>query len=73
MTRTHAARCLLALGPLSFRQFHEITGWTRRQCDKTLWHLIETGHVVRDAGLYAIDLIEAGPLRLVHFWMRGGV
>ena len=75
MTRTYAARQLLRHGPLNFRQFHEITGWTAKQCGKTLWSLIGTGGIVHFCGLYAtdlceIDLIEAGPQRLVHFWMR---
>lgn len=40
MTRTHAARQLLAHGPLSFRQFAEITGWPRAACRRVLAYLV---------------------------------
>ncbi len=46
MTRTHAAIQLLRLGPLSFREFCEITGWDSVDCSKTLNHLAHTGRVV---------------------------
>lgn len=39
MTRAHAARMLLALGPLSFRDFHAITGWPREECRRVLTRL----------------------------------
>jgi hypothetical protein len=39
MTRTHAARQLLALGPLSLPEFMEITGWKYRCCVQTLARL----------------------------------
>lgn len=48
MSRTHAARMLLALGPLSFRDFHAITGWTARQCTRVLNNLHDRGEAVRD-------------------------
>lgn len=43
MTRVHAAKQLLALGPLTFREFAEITGWPRRTCSATLAYLREWG------------------------------
>jgi hypothetical protein len=48
MTRTHAAQRLLAHGPLTFREFVEITGWSRYACMKTLGWLQETSRVVWD-------------------------
>lgn len=48
MTRAHAARELLNLGPLSFREFCEITRWPSRQCSKVLDYLQDRGEVVRD-------------------------
>ena len=53
MTRSHCALCLLALGPLKFREFREITGWPARDCTRTLDYLQETGRVVRD-GMWRI-------------------
>ncbi|WP_225784475.1 hypothetical protein [Xenophilus sp. Marseille-Q4582] len=57
MTRTHAARQLLALGPLTMPDFVVITGWPRKAARKTLAHLVEAGHAVyigtRQRGIYA--------------------
>jgi hypothetical protein len=39
MTRTHAARQLLALGPLTLPEFVEITGWQYRICVATIARL----------------------------------
>jgi hypothetical protein len=36
MTRIHAARCLLKLGPLSFQEFVCITGWPKKQARNTI-------------------------------------
>ena len=41
MTRTHAARQLLALGPLSFAQFADITGWPIAACRRVLSYLVD--------------------------------
>lgn len=41
MTRTHAARQLLAHGPLSFQQFAQITGWPRAACRRVLSYLVD--------------------------------
>jgi len=41
MTRTHAARQLLAHGPLSFGQFAEITGWPAAACRRVLSYLVD--------------------------------
>ena len=48
MTRTYIAKRLLEHGPLTFREFREITGWSPKLATKTLWWLQETGRVVRD-------------------------
>lgn len=48
MTRTYIALKLLEHGPLTFREFREITGWPGRTASKTLWWLQETGRAVRD-------------------------
>lgn len=55
MTRIHAARQLLALGPLSFGEFVEITGWPYKTCRHVLTKLVdEKGELVRDGGLYRV-------------------
>lgn len=43
MTRTYTAKRLLEHGPLSFREFVEITGWPSRKCTRTLDNLSQTG------------------------------
>lgn len=45
MTRTHAARMLLAHGPLSMAQFKEITGWQPKHSLNTIKALLMTGVV----------------------------
>lgn len=42
MTRTYAAKRLLEHGPLTFREFHAITGWTKKQAQSTIAALINT-------------------------------
>jgi hypothetical protein len=60
MTRTHAARQLLALGPLSLPEFMEITGWPYRCCVKTLARLRCTREVryVRKGNNHATSIYE---------------
>lgn len=45
MTRTHAARMLLAHGPLSMAQLKEITGWQQKHAYNTIKALLITGAV----------------------------
>lgn len=45
MTRTHAAVQLLAHGPLTFREFVNVTGWTAQAATGALRWLIETDRV----------------------------
>ena len=45
MTRTYAAKRLLEHGPLTQKEFKEITGWTPKQASKTLARLVELGIV----------------------------
>ena len=52
MTRVHAIRQLLALGPLTFREFREITGWPPRQCSGLLRYMRDFGAVAFDGGLW---------------------
>jgi DNA-binding transcriptional regulator GbsR (MarR family) len=47
MTRTEAAHRLLALGPLTFKAFHEITGWPRSSAYAVLSQLARVGIVRR--------------------------
>lgn len=55
MTRTHAARQLLALGPLSFGQFAEIMGGSIESCRRVLSYLVDdTGEAQRLARLYSL-------------------
>jgi len=41
MTRTYAAKRLLEHGPLTFKEFEEITGWENRICWRALTRLLE--------------------------------
>jgi hypothetical protein len=41
MTKTYAARQLLALGPLSFGEFVTVTGWTASACRRVLSYLVD--------------------------------
>lgn len=50
MTRVHAARQLLAHGPLSMGDFIAITGWTQMQARRTVSHMSETG-IIRPVNL----------------------
>lgn len=43
MRKTYVAKRLLEHGPLSFREFCEITGWPRSTCAVALRGLVETG------------------------------
>ena len=43
MTRTYAAKRLLEHGPLTFREFVEITGWTVRVAHRALYRLRQFG------------------------------
>lgn len=53
MTRTHAARQLLAHGGLSFAQFAEITGWPMAVCRRVLSYLVDdTGEASRLGRIY---------------------
>jgi len=55
MTRTHAARQLLALGPLSFGEFTEIMGGSVESCRRVLSYLVDDlGEVSRAGGMYQI-------------------
>jgi len=46
MTRDYAAVKLLALGPLNFPDFWQITGWEWADCVDVLNDLIKSGKVV---------------------------
>lgn len=50
MTRAHAARRLLALGPLTLAEFVEITGWPYRQCVRLLEYLRDHGDIEHERG-----------------------
>ena len=59
MTRTYAGKRLLEHGPLTFREFCQVTGWTRKQSGRTLEQLCKVGGVemrghVRGRRLYQI-------------------
>lgn len=56
MTRSHAARQLLAHGPLTFGQFADITGWPLNVCRRVLSYLVDDlGHASRMGRLYRIE------------------
>ena len=53
MTKTHAARQLLAHGGLSFAQFAEVTGWPMAVCRRVLSYLVDdTGEALRLGRIY---------------------
>lgn len=60
MTRTDTILRLLADGPLRMDELLEITGWTPRQCRKTLGYLTEAGRITPagQKGAYAIPAIR---------------
>jgi hypothetical protein len=54
ITRTHAARQLLAIGPLTFREFAEIMGGSVQSCRRVLSYLVDCrGEVSRNDGTYS--------------------
>lgn len=65
MSKAHAARMLLSLGPLSFGQFAEITGWPTKACRRVLSYLVDDkGEAQRLGRLYR--LTNASYLPDVH-------
>lgn len=55
MTRTHAARQLLALGPISFGEFVTVTGWPISACRRVLSYLVDDlGEADRLGRLYQL-------------------
>jgi hypothetical protein len=54
MTRAHAARQLLALGPLSFRDFHAITGWPYAVARSVISYLQDAGYIVNECGAWRL-------------------
>lgn len=54
-TKVYAARQLLALGPLSFGEFMEITGWPFKTCRRVLSYLVDDlGEVERLGRMYLV-------------------
>ena len=47
MTHAYAACMLLEHGPLTFREFHEITGWSEPVADKIIRILLKRRHIER--------------------------
>lgn len=50
MTRVYIAKRLLEHGPLTAREFTEITGWPSRQALNALRALVKTGSALRLGG-----------------------
>ena len=48
MTHTHAALQLLALGPLTFREFVAVTGWPYKTARGVISYLQQSGRAVWD-------------------------
>ena len=46
MTRTYAAKRLFEHGPLTCKEFHEITGWTKQKAYTTLQKMTIVGTIV---------------------------
>ena len=57
MTRVRAARQLLALGPLSSRDFAEIMGGSAVSCRRVLTYLVDCrGEALRMNGMYHLTM-----------------
>jgi DNA-binding MarR family transcriptional regulator len=54
MTRSYALLRLLEHGPLSTREIEEITGWTKRQVQKTIGHVSQNGRINRKGKEWSI-------------------
>jgi hypothetical protein len=54
MTRSYALLKLLEHGPLSTREIEEITGWTKRQVQKTIGHVSQDGRIERKGKAWSI-------------------
>jgi hypothetical protein len=55
MTKTHAARQLLAHGPLDLLEFVSVTGWPYATCRRVLSYLVDdTGEATRYGRLYRL-------------------
>jgi len=50
MTKAHAIRMLLDLGPLTIGEIITITGWPAKQARRAVYGLSENGHVIRVDG-----------------------
>ena len=50
MTKAHAIRMLLDLGPLTIGEIITITGWPAKQARRAVYGLSENGHVIRIDG-----------------------
>lgn len=60
MTRTYAARQLLALGPLSFGEFVTVTGWPVNSCRRVLSYLVDDlGEVSRLGRKYQLPDVQS--------------
>lgn len=67
MTRAHAARMLLAHGPLTFGEFATITGWPVAVCRRVLSYLVDTtGQAMRAHRLYTLDYDNMPDLQAVE-------
>lgn len=62
MTRFYAAKRLLQLGPLTFAELIDITGWSVKQVEKTIYAMVDEGELIRfkqpgtRRNLYAVAL-----------------
>jgi len=54
MSKTHAARQLLSLGPLTKREFIEITGWKIRQCEEVIHRMRRNSEIVVERNFYKL-------------------
>lgn len=57
MTRTHALRCLLEHGPLTWSELREITGWPEGSLKSAVARLLEYG---------SLDVVPMGRHRNVY-------
>jgi predicted transcriptional regulator len=54
MTRSYALVKLLEHGPLTTSEIEQITGWTKRQVQRTISHVSEDGRIERKGKAWSI-------------------
>lgn len=73
MTRTYAALRLLELGPLTFREFAEITGWPVKASRRVWKHLLYSCWISPVSRIGKCLIWGLNGLAITHRWTGGMV